>query len=111
MAYNSELVYWAADMLAESWNTSWIKLEPELRAPFMCLVVLPQSPQLAEYQQPGGLKKLGHDISQRGAYVMVTSDGTRMFLRISAHVYNYKEEYYLMRDAISHVLGIKVQSR
>ena len=112
-AYNSELAYWAAEMLADSWNTSYIKLEPKLRAPYMCLVVLPKTPQLSKYDKlpyRERYNKLIYDISRTGVYVAITSDGKQVFLRISAQVYNYREEYYLLRDAVSRVLGIKVKS-
>ncbi|XP_030853718.1 putative L-cysteine desulfhydrase 1 [Strongylocentrotus purpuratus] len=104
-AYNSLLVQWAAEMLAKAWNTTWVDRDEELRAPFMRLVLLPPSPKLALYEAN---KDLIYEILKKHSVaVAVSNDGEDRFVRISAQVYNYKEEYYFLRDAVIDVLDIK----
>ena len=106
-------------MLAEAWKTRRIEVEPELKVPYMCLVQLPHTPILEKYlrNHKGGTSthnsmggtyccELNFDLSKHGVYVSITTDGQRMFLRVSAQVYNYKEEYYLVRDAVIKVLEV-----
>ncbi|XP_071485483.1 uncharacterized protein [Diadema antillarum] len=107
-AYNTELVTWAADMLASAWKTKVILREESLRAPNMLLIVLPDTPKLAKYRCENGNYNLIYDLAQAGAGVAVTNEGSRLFARISAHVYNYKEEYYKLRDVVIKVLDVDV---
>lgn len=92
-------------MLAKAWNTTWVDRDEELRAPFMRLVLLPPSPKLALYEAN---KDLIYEILKKHSVaVAVSDDGKDRFVRISAQVYNYKEEYYFLRDAVIDVLDIK----
>ncbi|XP_071477494.1 uncharacterized protein [Diadema antillarum] len=107
-AYNSELTFWAAEMLADAWQTKCIKLEERVRAPFMCLVTLPKTRRLAQFWHPDGHKDLCEEIAKEGVVVAVTGDEKEKYLRVNAQVYNYKEEFYALRDAVIKVLGVKV---
>nr|XP_054769956.1 uncharacterized protein LOC129277813 isoform X1 [Lytechinus pictus] len=103
-AYNSELVQWAAEMLSKAWGTTWIELEENLRAPFMRLIVLPQTKKLLTFKTH---RELAYEVlKQHGIVTAITGDGKNTYLRISAQVYNYKEEYHALRDAISDILDI-----
>ncbi|XP_071491481.1 uncharacterized protein [Diadema antillarum] len=108
--YNSKLINWAADMLATAWKTKWLERESALRAPNMCLVTLPTTPRLTEYADAGydGHVRLCLDIAQEtGVAIYVITDGAQnLFVRLSAQVYNYREEYYVLRDAVIKVLGV-----
>ncbi|XP_071491479.1 uncharacterized protein [Diadema antillarum] len=107
--YNAKLLIWAAEMLAAAWKTTWSGRDPALRAPFMCLVNLPATPRLTKYTGIGydGLLKLRLAIAREsGVIAFVTTDGEQnMYVRLSAQVYNYREEYYELRDAVIKVLG------
>ncbi|XP_071511218.1 uncharacterized protein [Diadema antillarum] len=107
-AYNSELTIWAAEMLADAWQTNYIKLEGRVRAPFMCLVTLPKTPRLAQFWHPTGLREICREIAKEGVVVAVTRDEKEKYLRLNAQVYNFKEEFYALRDAVIKVLGAKV---
>ncbi|XP_041481944.1 putative L-cysteine desulfhydrase 1 isoform X3 [Lytechinus variegatus] len=103
-AYNSELVQWAAEMLSKAWGTTWIELEENLRAPFMRLIVLPQTKKLLTFKTN---RELAYEVlNQHGIVTAITGDGKNTYLRISAQVYNYKEEYHALRDAIIDILDI-----
>ncbi|XP_063966410.1 uncharacterized protein LOC135156804 [Lytechinus pictus] len=103
-AYNSNLVQWAAEMLAKAWNTTWIELDEELRAPYMRLIVVPPTPKRALYKTH---KEFCYEVLKKyGVVCAVTGDEKDIFIRISAQVYNYKEEYYALRDAIIDILDI-----
>lgn len=104
--YAQYLVTDAAEMLADAWGTS-LGIPVELLGP-MALVEIPPIPFLQSHL---GMYTYEHAeavqnaLFQRQIEVPVKVLSGRLYVRISAQIYNYFEEYEVLRDAILDLAG------
>lgn len=99
--YGQYLVLDAAEMLAEAWGTQ-LGIPAELLGP-MALVELPPLPML------GGAAPLAYEhaeavqnaLFERRIEVPVKALSGRLYVRLSAHIYNHIGEYEVLRDAVA----------
>jgi len=91
----------AAELLADAWGTD-LGAPSELLGP-MALVEVPPLPMLPStegaFTQEHGAA-LQQALLQRSIEVSVKALSGRLYVRISAHIYNYIEEYEALRDAV-----------
>lgn len=104
-AYNTELVAWAADMLSERWNQPKLPVPTDMLVPFMRAVRLPESlqgSQTFEYT-----RALIQKFTDQGVNVAVDIIGGEVWTRISAHVYNFREEYERFAQVVEEMTAVK----
>ncbi|XP_022094941.1 L-cysteine desulfhydrase-like [Acanthaster planci] len=101
--YNSSLIGWAADMIAKAWKTEQMAIPAQMRAPFMAVVAVPETD--AYPGCPDTCGKLMADVfycsGVMGAFSFFNG---RLWCRLSSHVYNCKDDYYKLRDAVLQVI-------
>ncbi|XP_071946911.1 uncharacterized protein [Antedon mediterranea] len=100
--YNTNMIEWAADMLSNGWGTPRLAIHPTVRAPFMALIKLPRKDgdklpavNYANSEQLISIFYKKYDIVC--AFTVVDGE---FWVRISAHIYNCKEDYFKLRDAV-----------
>jgi len=106
--YSQYLVTDAAEMLADAWRTG-LGIPVELLGP-MALVELPALPML---QAAGGSMAYSYEhaeavqnvLFRRNIEVPVKALSGRLYVRISAQIYNHIEEYEVLRDAVLELAG------
>ncbi|XP_071948125.1 uncharacterized protein [Antedon mediterranea] len=97
--YNEPMLKWATDMLCKAWNTTTIPIHDSLKAPFMILIKLPDFENIP--LTPDGSKAIALSVYQKHkVHIAATRVNGRFWLRLSAHVYNTKDDYYKLRDAL-----------
>lgn len=98
--YSQYMVTDAAEMLADAWGTG-LGIPVEMLGP-MALVELPGLPML---QGAGPLayehaEAVQNALFRRSIEVPVKALSGKLYVRISAHIYNHIEEYEVLRDAV-----------
>lgn len=99
--YGHYLVMDAAERLVDAWGTE-LGFPMELIGP-MALVRLPQIPALPrgedgyKYEEA---ERIQNYLFQRNVEVPIKALSGELYVRLSAHIYNYSEEYEVLRDAI-----------
>lgn len=102
--YMQYLVLDAAEMLAEAWGTE-LGIPSELMGP-MALVEVPplpmfgtgsNAPEAFTYEHAEALQNA---LFSRRIEVPVKALSGRLYVRISAHIYNYIDEYEVLQDAV-----------
>lgn len=101
--YGQYLVQDAAERLAEAWGTE-LGFPVELLGP-MALVELPTLPMLGGAQDAQGCayehaEAVQNALFARRIEVPIKALSGRLYARISSHIYNYPEEYEVLRDAV-----------
>uniref|UniRef100_H2YXV6 Aminotransferase class V domain-containing protein n=1 Tax=Ciona savignyi TaxID=51511 RepID=H2YXV6_CIOSA len=95
--YNSSLVTWAQSMLCDALGTKPLEIPSSMRAPNMAVLHLPEQP---------GKALCGNELIEvflekyNGMTVGFLDVMGEVVLRLSANIYNCKEDYYKLRDAL-----------
>ena len=97
-SYNRELSIWASDMLCKRWNVEPLPIAPELRSPFLAVVGMPNcfGPPTVEVKMEI-VRQLAANFNVIAVVDIV--DG-KLWCRISTQVYNTKEDYTRLADAV-----------
>lgn len=85
----------AAELLSDAWGTE-MTMPSELQGP-MALVEVPESLQGSSVAEA---EALAEKLRAEGVDVAVKAISGRLYVRVSAHVYNCIEDYELLRDAV-----------
>jgi len=105
--YMKYLALDAAEMLADAWGTQ-LGIPSELLGP-MALIEVPPLPMFAgtepEAYEYVHAEALQNALFKRKIEVPVKALSGRLYVRISAHIYNYMEEYEVLRDAVLELAG------
>ncbi|XP_033122057.1 probable L-cysteine desulfhydrase, chloroplastic [Anneissia japonica] len=97
--YNSSLLSWATDMLCKAWNTSLLPIPDSMQAPFMVLIKMPDIENVP--LTPEGSTSIAASVyKQHNLHIACTRVDGRFWLRLSAHIYNYEDDFYKLRDAL-----------
>ncbi|XP_026695948.2 uncharacterized protein LOC100183535 isoform X2 [Ciona intestinalis] len=95
--YNNKLVTWAQSMLCEALKTRPLDIPESMKAPNMAVLYLPKSSK----KQIGSDELIVYFIEKyNGITVGFTTIDGEVALRLSANVYNCKDDYYKLRDAL-----------
>lgn len=104
-SYNRELSVWASEMLCKRWNVEPLPIAPELRSPFLAVVGMPKcfGPPTAEVKT-----EIVRELSANFNVITVVDivDG-KLWCRISTQVYNTKEDYIRLADAVETLAFLK----
>ena len=99
MNYVTPLLDWAVDMLCTAFSTQPLEIPDSMRAPFMRVIGCPS------WLHHINTMKLANDFGQKmceeeslNCKVSIFSGGT--WIRISANIYNTREDYIKLRDII-----------
>lgn len=99
--YNSQLASWASTMLAESWNTEVLPIPDSIRAPCMAVIRIPREISAAYGATQEGADKMITDIYNKYKVVATfVSVQASLWCRVSAQVYNVKEDYMHLAEAV-----------
>lgn len=94
----------AAEQLSGAWGTE-LGIPPELLGP-MALVEVPAMPQLGEgpfaYEHAEALQNA---LYRRGIEVPIKALSGRLYVRVSAHIYNCAEDYEVLAQAVLELAG------
>ncbi|XP_071799087.1 uncharacterized protein [Asterias amurensis] len=105
VAYNSTLASWAADMISKAMNTEKLQIPVGMRAPCMALVAIPETSLYPASART--CSRLMSDLyKQSQVFVAFSYFKQRLWCRISSQVYNCKEDYIRLRDALLEVLQL-----
>ncbi|XP_035682693.1 probable L-cysteine desulfhydrase, chloroplastic [Branchiostoma floridae] len=105
MEYSTKLRKDATKLLLEGWKTETLGIPESLQAPYMeCIKLpLPQTPGAESRYPPTprGAMSLQYDMyQQHGVQCAVVCMLEALWVRISAFVYNSREDYTRLRDAV-----------
>merc|ERR1711879_355452 len=109
-SYVEPLVEWAADMLAEALGTFRMDVPKTMEAPFMRLVALPHMPAVLPLTWRRANQLTVKIMLEYKVDVQCTCHSGRFWVRLSGAVFNTKEDYLAVRDALLKMLekmGIK----
>lgn len=105
-AYNSALSIWAGDMISKALNTKKLQIPVDMKAPFMTVVALPEMSQYPACAE--SCARLMSDVYKHSqVFVAFSYFNQRLWCRISSQVYNCKEDYYRLKDALLEVLQLQ----
>jgi len=101
-SYNNALISWASSMLADKWKTEILPVPVRMRAPFLAVIRLPNAISAYYGATDQGAEKVMQDLYKRFKMVVyvVTIQGC-LWCRISAQVYNIREDYYQLCNAVN----------
>lgn len=97
--YNSSLASWAADMLSQQWSEPKLAIPASMEAPSMRMIRLPaplQGPRTEKY----GTQVAIALYKQHQVAVAVNVVAGELWCRISAQVYNTREDYLHLASAM-----------
>ena len=100
-SYNQGLVSWAAAKLATEWNTEVLPVPVSMCAPFMAAIRLPDA--ISTYYgatECGAARAMKDLCSLYGVIVAVVCIQSSLWCRISAQVYNTRDDYEDLADAV-----------
>ena len=105
LEHTQPLLDWAQQMLCLAFNSPVLPVPPNMVAPFMRVLRLPSTSKYAHSRDE--TEKLMYDLAENfGSVVAVNFFSGHLWLRISANIYNCKEDYLLLRDAVLKCLEI-----
>jgi len=88
-------------MLAEAWNTEVLPIPDSIRAPCMAVIRIPSEMSAAYGATCEGADKMISDVYNKykvvAAFVSVQAS---LWCRVSAQVYNVKEDYMQLAEAV-----------
>ncbi|XP_031569052.1 putative L-cysteine desulfhydrase 1 [Actinia tenebrosa] len=100
--YNKCLASWASLMLATEWKTEVLPIPESMRAPFMASIRLPLEFTAAYGTSCQSEFMIRRDLFQRyRVLTAVCCIQSSLWCRISANVYNTKEDYMKLADAFN----------
>lgn len=110
--YNTNLINWASDYLATKWCTD-VLLPLSQRAPFLSCVRMPfdwphvpGQPPSTYAQMKSVCKRVTDLVFDKCDIVMkVVPIQGKMYVRLSAHVYNSKEDYIELGEKITELIA------
>ncbi len=103
VAYNSTLSKWAADMISTALNTEKLQIPVDMKAPFMSLVAIPETSRYPACAET--CARLMSDVYKHSrVFVAFSYFNQRLWCRISSQVYNCKEDYHRLKNALLEVL-------
>ncbi|XP_078492683.1 uncharacterized protein LOC100182498 [Ciona intestinalis] len=95
--YNNKLVTWAQSMLCEALGTKPLDIPQSMKPPNMAVMYLPKSSK----KKIGNYELMVHFIEKyNGITVGFTTIDGEVALRLAANVYNCKDDYFKLRDAL-----------
>ncbi|XP_033642857.1 L-cysteine desulfhydrase-like isoform X3 [Asterias rubens] len=105
VTYNSTLSSWAADMISKALNAEKLQIPVGMRAPCMSLVAIPETSLYPACTET--CHRLMSDVYKHSqVFVVFSYFNQRLWCRISSQVYNCKEDYTRLRDALLEVLQL-----
>lgn len=88
-------------MLAEAWNTEVLPISDSIRAPCMAVVRVPSELSAAYGATPEGANKMISDIFNKYKVIACfVSVQASLWCRVSAQVYNVKEDYMQLAEVV-----------
>jgi len=101
LSHTKPLLDWAQDMLYQALGTNKLPIPYNMQAPFMRVIRLP-IPQHSKYSmtREGGISLMKDLYIKHKVVVAVVAFSSQPWLRISANVYNCKEDYLYLRDVL-----------
>ena len=95
------LLDWAQDMLSQAMDTTKLPVPHSMQAPFMRVIRLP-IPEHSVYSmtREGGISLMKDLYSNHKVVAAVVAFSNLPWLRISANVYNCKDDYLSLRDTL-----------
>ena len=99
--HTQPLLDWAQDMLCQALGTNKLPMPYNMQAPFMRVIRLP-IPQHSKYSmtREGGISLMKDLYTEHKVVVAVVAFSSQPWLRISANVYNCKEDYLYLKDVL-----------
>ena len=99
--YNKQLVSWASTMLSITWDTEILPVPESMQAPFMATIRLPKILNIVYDTTKEGADQMVQDLYDFHQVVgVVVCIQSSLWCRISAQVYNTKEDYMCLARAV-----------
>jgi len=101
LGHTQPLLAWAQDMLSQALGTSKLPVPDSMQAPFMRVIRLPmQEHSKYSMTREGGITLMKDLYTDHKVVVAVVAFSNQPWLRISANVYNCKEDYVYLKDTL-----------
>jgi len=100
LSWATPLLDWAQQMLCHALNTPVLPIPPSMQAPFMRVLRLPDSSKYSPICRDQAEKLMDDLVAKEKVVALVTAFSGHFWLRISANVYNSKEDYLMLKDVL-----------
>ena len=99
LAHTQPLLDWAQDILCQALGTTRLPVPHSMQAPFMRVLRLPNSKNYP-LTRDAGINLMKDLYTHHKVVVAVVAFSNQPWLRISANVYNCKEDYVRLKDTL-----------
>jgi len=100
------LLEWAQQMLCQALGTSVFPVPPSMQAPYMRLLKLPETSKYSAVRVDA--ERFMDDLISHNVIGVVVPVSGQLWLRISANVYNCRDDYIKLKDALLQILEISI---
>ncbi|VDI52311.1 Hypothetical predicted protein [Mytilus galloprovincialis] len=98
--YTDDLLNTSTELLSSSWKTEKLQIPKSMEAPFMRLVRLPELKQTSMNSIDDGERRIVEIIINYGIVPCITFVDGKVYCRLSANVYNTKDDYKILCDLV-----------
>jgi len=105
MSHTQPLLDWAQDMLCQALGTSRLPIPRSMEAPFMRVLGLPDS-KAYPLTRESGINLMKDLYTNQNVVVALVAFNNQAWIRISANIYNCKEDYVQLKEALINMLQL-----